>query len=144
MFLYNLTLSPASGVQVSLQHSVLDLQVDRQACSRVPRQSQHLPAPLTDGCTKAVVSSPVLTELFVARHGIPNKQSEARPLNLFLPQMAVYGNFSGHKAQEVMISRGSVLELLRPDEAGHMQVATYTDKPFQAQLECSMACAHPH
>ena len=47
-------------------------------------------------------------------------------------QMAVYGNFSGHKAQEVMVSRGSVLELLRPDEAGHMQVQSAVCKLTEA------------
>lgn len=46
--------------------------------------------------------------------------------------MAVYGNFSGHKAQEVMVSRGSVLELLRPDEAGHMQVQSAVCKLTEA------------
>ena len=61
-----------------------------------------------------------------------------------VPQMAVYGNFSGHKAQEVMISRGSVLELLRPDEAGHMQVAAIAGKLMQERLDCSLAGAHSH
>lgn len=36
---------------------------------------------------------------------------------------AVYGNFSGTKgAQEIVVSRGKVLELLRPDENGKVQV----------------------
>jgi hypothetical protein len=34
---------------------------------------------------------------------------------------AVYGNFSGPKAQEIMVSRGKLLELLRPDDAGKLQ-----------------------
>lgn len=42
-------------------------------------------------------------------------------------QMAVYGNFSAHKAQEIIISRGSVLELLRPDDAGHLQTVLTTN-----------------
>jgi len=29
---------------------------------------------------------------------------------------AIYGNFSSPKAQELVISRGKFLELLRPDE----------------------------
>ena len=36
-------------------------------------------------------------------------------------QCAVYGNFSTAKAQEIVVSRGKVLELLRPDESGRMQ-----------------------
>ena len=36
-------------------------------------------------------------------------------------QLAVYGNFSAPKEQEVVVSRGKVLELLRPDEGGKMQ-----------------------
>lgn len=36
---------------------------------------------------------------------------------------AIYGNFSGSKAQEIVVSRGKFLELLRPDEAtGKLQV----------------------
>ena len=33
----------------------------------------------------------------------------------------VYGNFSGPKAQEIIVGRGKVLELLRPDENGKIQ-----------------------
>jgi splicing factor 3B subunit 3 len=32
-----------------------------------------------------------------------------------------YGNFSGPKAQEIVVGRGKILELLRPDENGKMQ-----------------------
>lgn len=35
---------------------------------------------------------------------------------------AIYGNFSAPKAQEVVIARGRILELLRPDESGKVQV----------------------
>lgn len=35
--------------------------------------------------------------------------------------LCVYGNFSGPKAQEILISRGKYLELLRPDENGKVQ-----------------------
>lgn len=34
---------------------------------------------------------------------------------------AVYGNFSAPKAQEIIASRGKVLDLLRPDENGKIQ-----------------------
>lgn len=42
-------------------------------------------------------------------------------------QRAIYGNFSGPKAQEVIVSRGKVLELLRPDESGKMQTIVATE-----------------
>lgn len=42
-------------------------------------------------------------------------------------QCAIYGNFSAPKAQEVMVSRGKVLELLRPDEGGKMQTILATE-----------------
>lgn len=42
-------------------------------------------------------------------------------------QKAIYGNFSGPKAQEVIVSRGKVLELLRPDESGKMQTIVATE-----------------
>lgn len=34
---------------------------------------------------------------------------------------AVYGNFSSPKAQEIIISRGKMIELLRADENGKIQ-----------------------
>lgn len=34
---------------------------------------------------------------------------------------AAYGNFSGPKAQEIIVGKGKVLELFRPDENGKMQ-----------------------
>jgi splicing factor 3B subunit 3 len=40
---------------------------------------------------------------------------------------AVYGNFSAPKAQEVLVARGKVLELLRPDEAGKVQCILSTE-----------------
>ena len=51
-------------------------------------------------------------------------------LTLSKPQgitAAVYGNFSAAKAQEIIVSRGKVLELLRPDENGKMQVICSTE-----------------
>ncbi len=42
-------------------------------------------------------------------------------------QCAIYGNFSAPKAQEVVVSRGKVLELLRPDESGKMQTILATE-----------------
>ena len=42
-------------------------------------------------------------------------------------QAAVYGNFSAPKAQEIVVSRNKVLELLRPDESGKMQTIVSTE-----------------
>ncbi|KAK9824249.1 hypothetical protein WJX72_008915 [[Myrmecia] bisecta] len=42
-------------------------------------------------------------------------------------QSAIYGNFSAPKAQEIIVSRGRVLELLRPDENGKMQTICSTE-----------------
>lgn len=42
-------------------------------------------------------------------------------------QCAVYGNFSGPKAQEIIVSRGKVLELLRPDDTGRLQTILSTE-----------------
>lgn len=42
-------------------------------------------------------------------------------------QTAIYGSFSGPKTQEIVVSRGSVLELLRPDENGKMQIICSTN-----------------
>jgi splicing factor 3B subunit 3 len=52
---------------------------------------------------------------------------------------AVYGNFSEPKAQEIVVSRGRYLELLRPDENGKVQTILSVDafglirviKPFR-------------
>ena len=40
---------------------------------------------------------------------------------------AVYGNFSAPKLQEVIVARGKVLELLRPDENGKVQSVHATE-----------------
>lgn len=42
-------------------------------------------------------------------------------------QCAIYGNFSGAKAQELLLSRGKVLELLRPNENGRLQTILSTE-----------------
>jgi splicing factor 3B subunit 3 len=42
-------------------------------------------------------------------------------------QSAVYGNFSGPKAQEIVVSRGKVLELLRPNELGKLVTVVSTE-----------------
>ena len=42
-------------------------------------------------------------------------------------QAAIYGNFSAPKVQEIVVSRGKVLELLRPDDHGRMQVIHSTE-----------------
>jgi splicing factor 3B subunit 3 len=35
--------------------------------------------------------------------------------------LAIYGNFSGPKQQEIVTARGSCLDLLRPDDNGKLQ-----------------------
>ncbi|CEG40787.1 pre-mrna-splicing factor rse1 [Plasmopara halstedii] len=40
--------------------------------------------------------------------------------------LAVYGNFSAPQAQEFLVARGDVLQLLRPDEAGRLEVIIST------------------
>ena len=53
--------------------------------------------------------------------------------------LAVFGNFSGPKIQEVVVSRGRYLELFRVDETNLLQSITTTDvfgvirnlKPFR-------------
>lgn len=42
-------------------------------------------------------------------------------------QCAVYGNFSAPKAQEIVVSRGKTLELLRPDDTGRVQTIFSTE-----------------
>ncbi len=44
-----------------------------------------------------------------------------------MSQCAIYGNFSGPKAQEIVVSRGKILELLRPDDAGKVQTVCTTE-----------------
>ena len=41
--------------------------------------------------------------------------------------LCVYGNFSSPKAQEIVVSRGKILELLRPDENGRVQSILATE-----------------
>eukprot|EP01012_Entosiphon_sulcatum_P002881 TRINITY_DN10726_c1_g3_i1.p2 TRINITY_DN10726_c1_g3~~TRINITY_DN10726_c1_g3_i1.p2 ORF type:complete len:1220 (-),score=308.30 TRINITY_DN10726_c1_g3_i1:801-4439(-) len=40
---------------------------------------------------------------------------------------AIYGSFTAPKMQEIVVARGAVLELLRPDENGHMVTICTTD-----------------
>jgi len=40
---------------------------------------------------------------------------------------AIFGNFSEPKAQEIVVSRGRILELLRPDENGKVQTILSVD-----------------
>ena len=42
-------------------------------------------------------------------------------------QCAIYGNFSAPKVHEIVVARGKVLELLRPDESGRVQVVHSTE-----------------
>lgn len=44
-----------------------------------------------------------------------------------VPQCAIYGSFSGPKTQEIVVSRGNLLELLRPDENGKVQIICSTN-----------------
>lgn len=41
--------------------------------------------------------------------------------------LAVYGNFTGPQAQEFVVARGNVLQLLRPDEAGRLETVISTE-----------------
>lgn len=62
-----------------------------------------------------------------------------------LLQCAIYGNFSAPKVHEIVVGRGKVLELLRPDDAGRVQVVHSTEvfgvirslAPFRC---CCWAC----
>ena len=49
------------------------------------------------------------------------------PACLPCSQCAIYGNFSAPKVHEIVAARGTVLELLRPDEAGKVQVVHSTE-----------------
>jgi len=40
---------------------------------------------------------------------------------------AIYGNFSAPKAQEIIVARGKVLELLRPTDSGKIQTVLSMD-----------------
>jgi splicing factor 3B subunit 3 len=42
-------------------------------------------------------------------------------------QSAIYGNFSAPKAQEIVVSRGKVLELLRPNDMGKLETVVSTE-----------------
>lgn len=44
-----------------------------------------------------------------------------------LMQCAIYGNFSAPKAQEIVVSRGRILELIRPGDNGRLQIILSTD-----------------
>ena len=43
---------------------------------------------------------------------------------------AVYGNFSQSKAQEILVSKGRILELLRPDEGKRKLVSVFSQEVF--------------
>lgn len=49
------------------------------------------------------------------------------PLRMSLLQCAIYGNFSAPKAQEIVVARGRILELIRPGDNGRLQVILSTD-----------------
>jgi hypothetical protein len=50
---------------------------------------------------------------------------------LLLLQCAIYGNFSAPKAQEIVVSRGHTLELIRPADNGRLQVRQQDSFPLQ-------------
>lgn len=49
-------------------------------------------------------------------------------------QCAIYGNFSAPKAQEIIVSRGHTLELIRPADNGRLQVGAPTADSSWTQL----------
>lgn len=53
--------------------------------------------------------------------------SPSSRLNLLLMPITDAGNFSAPKSHEIVAARGTVLELLRPDEAGRLQTIVSTD-----------------
>ena len=61
----------------------------------------------------------------------PIQTAEDRLCHLVRPDMilqcAIYGNFSAPKAQEIVVSRGTIIELLQPDDNGRMQTICSTD-----------------
>lgn len=54
-------------------------------------------------------------------------------------QCAIYGNFSAPKAQEIIVSRGHTLELIRPADNGRLQVCTNSSQQLDAARH-SYAC----
>lgn len=74
----------------------------------------------------AVHSHPAGHLRFVRRAGLRAAARAARGA-LTAPWRAVAGNFSGPKVHELVVSRGRFLELLRPDDAGRLQVVASVD-----------------
>lgn len=60
---------------------------------------------------------------------------------------AIYGNFSAPKAQEIVVAKGKVLELLRPTDSGKIQTVLSMDvfgvirslMPFRLTGECAQS-----
>eukprot|EP00955_Chlamydomonas_euryale_P045486 353171-Chlamydomonas_euryale.AAC.2 len=63
----------------------------------------------------------------LAPAGTLGKPAGARRSRMRRFVCAIYGNFSGAKAQELVVSRGKSLELLRPNESGRLQTIVATE-----------------
>lgn len=50
-------------------------------------------------------------------------------------QCAIYGNFSAPKAQEIVVSRGHTLELIRPADNGRLQVRQTDSRQWQTRRQ---------
>ena len=152
MHLYNLTLSRPSAISVSLRHDcsppgllpppgALVGQGTRRRWCMAARS--HRPAAQPRAASGPAPAPP--------RRHFP-------PYTLFhAPQCAIYGNFSAPKVHEIVAARGKVLELLRPDDAGKVQVIHSTEvfgiirslapfrcvRPAAAPGACAAACGLP-
>jgi splicing factor 3B subunit 3 len=69
-----------------------------------------------------------LSHLYSITSSTPFSKLELNQYCHLIPlQAAIYGNFSAPKVQEIVVSRGKVLELLRPDDQGRVQVIHSTE-----------------
>lgn len=135
MYLYNLTLNRASGIQVRIAVTNSVTSYHRMKCFQAQKT-----------VTKSVLMGevPLRISILAPDLALPNRLCDlandgsecdhdvgARDANLarsdLVSQCAIYGNFSGPKAQEIVVSRGKILELLRPDDAGKVQTVCTTE-----------------
>lgn len=135
MFLYNLTLSRPSAITVSSGRSGRRDGVWQRplgaamACARRQEAQGSAPGPHLHVLprrrhTQAAAAAAVpLPECCLPAHAhAPRPACSCSPL-----QCAIYGSFSEKKVHELVVSRGRVLELLRPDDSGKVQVVHSTD-----------------
>ena len=140
MFLYSLTLSRASGIQVICIACKRRLQPARhcRGCFWIDKHGSHQLANPPSSPLGAVATGHLGAPLRLLHVGhvtlTHHKQinpsgcyNRLRACDVLRAQCAIYGNFSAPKAQEVVVSRGKVLELLRPDESGKMQTILATE-----------------